>query len=71
MNIEKHPCPRFAHERRDMKNWQKVRELDKILLSILCLCSEGPEFHTKLELVDIIAKEANKGLEITKGEGDY
>ena len=54
-----------------MKNWQKVRELDKILLSILCLCSEGPEFYTKLELVDIIAKEANKGLEITKGEGDY
>ena len=49
-----------------MKNWQKVRELNNILESILCLCSEGPEFHNKLELVDIIAKEASKGLQILK-----
>jgi len=48
-----------------MKNWQRVREANKLFESIMCLCSEGPEFHNKLELLDIIKEEAKKGYELT------
>lgn len=49
-----------------MKNWQKVREANKIFESITCLCAEGPEFYSKLNLVELIVKEALKGYNLTK-----
>ena len=49
-----------------MKNWQRVREANKIFDSITCLCAEGVEFMDKLQLADAIVKEAMKGYELTK-----
>ena len=37
-----------------------------IFESISCLCAEGPEFHTKLELVELIQAEAIKGYNFCK-----
>lgn len=48
-----------------MKNWQKVREANKLFDSILCLCCEGPELLSKIDLVECIKKEAMKGYNLT------
>ena len=39
----------------------KIIELRNLFVSIICLAAEGPEFHTKLELMKAIIQEANKG----------
>jgi len=38
----------------------------RIFDSIICLTAEGPEYHTKLELMEIIQKEAVHGYELCK-----
>ena len=43
-----------------------IEELKDIFESISCLCAEGPEFCTKLELTDAIQKETMHGYEICK-----
>ena len=32
--------------------------------SILCLCSEGPEFMNKVSLCNLVMKEANIGMDL-------
>lgn len=34
--------------------------------SITCLCAEGPEFHTKMELMDLILERSMAGYDICK-----
>ena len=43
-----------------------IEELKTLFDSIICLCADGPEFHNKLQLVDLIGKEAGKGYNICK-----
>lgn len=44
----------------------KLTELRNIFDSIICLAVEGPELHTKFELMEAIKKEAMKGYEMCK-----
>ena len=44
----------------------EIEKCKDLFESILCLCSEGPEFYSKLELMDTIIKEASKGYGICK-----
>lgn len=44
----------------------KIKELKDLFDSIVCLAAEGPEFHTKLELMEAIKDEAIKGYELCK-----
>jgi len=48
-----------------MKN-NDLQKLQSLFDSIICLAMEGPEFHTKLELMEAIEKEATKGYELCK-----
>ncbi len=43
-----------------------IEECKDFFESIMCLCVEGPEFHTKMELVDIILAEATNGYNLCK-----
>ena len=43
-----------------------LKRLKYLFDSIVCLCAEGPEFHSKLELVEYIQKEAVKGYNLCK-----
>ena len=43
-----------------------IEQLQRLFESISCLAVEGPEFHTKMEICDIIAKEAARGYDICK-----
>ena len=43
-----------------------IEKLRTIFESISCLCAEGPEFCTKLELTDAIQKDAMKGYNFCK-----
>ena len=36
---------------------KEIAKLQSLFDSIVCLAVEGPEFHTKLELMDAIKKE--------------
>ena len=45
---------------------QIIEQLQRLFESISCLAVEGPEFHTKMEICDIIAKEAARGYDICK-----
>jgi len=45
-----------------------IRKVKDIFESITCLCAEGPEFHGKMELVELIAKEAVKGYFLCRAE---
>lgn len=54
---------------------EQIEEVKNLFDSITCLCVEGPEFHTKMELMDIIIKEAVKGYnlckkDLTSGNGE-
>jgi len=44
-----------------------IEKCKELFESILCLCSEGPEFHTKMELMDAVLREARKGFSICRG----
>ncbi len=39
----------------------RIKKIKKIFESILCLCSEGVEFMSNVELAEAIQKEANEG----------
>jgi hypothetical protein len=43
-----------------------IKELKTIFESISCLCAEGSEFCTKLELTDAIQRDAMKGYKLCK-----
>ena len=43
-----------------------IEECKDFFESIMCLCVEGPEFHTKMELVDAICQEATKGYDLCR-----
>ena len=45
---------------------ETIIELQGLFDSIVCLALEGPEFHTKLELMKAIEKEAMRGYELCK-----
>lgn len=45
---------------------EKIAELQSLFDSIVCLTVEGPEYHTKLELMDAIKKEAIKGYDLCR-----
>lgn len=45
---------------------EQIEEVKNLFDSITCLCAEGPEFYTKMELMDIIVKEAVKGYNLCK-----
>jgi len=45
---------------------EQITELKDIFDSIICLAVEGPEFCTKLKLMDAIQKEAMKGYKLCK-----
>jgi len=45
------------------KDIEKCKDLFE---SISCLCCEGPEFMTKMELMSAIAKDAGSGYDICK-----
>jgi len=42
------------------------KELINLLESISCLCAEGPEFMSKLELIESIQRDAFLALDILK-----
>ena len=44
-----------------------IEKCKELFESILCLCSEGPEFHTFMELMDAVLREARKGFSICRG----
>ena len=44
-----------------------IEKCKELFESILCLCSEGPEFHTKMELMDAVLREAREGFSICRG----
>lgn len=39
----------------------RIKKIKKVFESILCLCSEGVEFMSNVELAEAIQKEANEG----------
>ncbi len=39
----------------------RTKKIKKVFESILCLCSEGVEFMSNVELAEAIQKEANEG----------
>ncbi len=39
----------------------RIKKIKKVFESILCLCSEGVEFLSNVELAEAIQKEANEG----------
>ena len=45
-------------------NEQEVVKLRNLFDSIVCLADEGPELHTKLNLMEAIIEEATKGYDI-------
>lgn len=48
------------------KSYYAVLEAKHLFESITCLCAEGPEFHTKMELLEAISREAVKGFNFCK-----
>jgi len=45
---------------------KQMKELQELFNSILCLCAEGIEFMTRVELAESISKEATKGYDLCK-----
>jgi hypothetical protein len=45
---------------------EQVEEIKNLFDSITCLCVEGPEFHSRVVLMDTIIKEAVKGYNLCK-----
>jgi len=63
-----HPAARTAADRDDrcLMHKEIIMKLQNLFESIICLAVEGPEFFTKLELMDAIQKEAMQGHELCK-----
>lgn len=44
-----------------------IEQAREIFETIMCLCAEGPDVLRKMELVDLILKEAVRGFDLCKG----
>jgi len=45
---------------------EDIKKCQELFDSISCLCCEGPEFMSKIELMSAIGKDAGKGYDICK-----
>ena len=48
--------------------YAELEKAQELFESITCLCVEGPEFHTRKELMESILREAEKGYGFCKGK---
>ena len=55
-------------ERPQIVTIEERRKAHDLFSSILCLCAEGRELTPRKPLLDAIQREAERGLEILKGE---
>ena len=54
-------CPSECVEEKNQLK-ARVKKLEDTLDSILCLVAEGPEFMTKIQLIDAVSKEGLQAL---------